>query len=87
MEKKGLTKLVLSKYQSSPYLLSEWQRGGKWTGAWDGEHNKIYYEEKWREPAEDYQQVVSAEIRKKMKVYFTENVKELKNLLLEGKLS
>lgn len=82
MDKKGFNCLILSKYQSSPHLLSEWQRGGKWRGCWDGDHNKLYYEEKWREPAEDYQQVVPAEIRKKMKVYWTKNTSELKSFFL-----
>lgn len=70
MDKKGFNCLILSKYQSSPHLLSEWQRGGKWTGSWDGDNNKNYYEEKWREPAEDYSAVVPHEIREKITLHW-----------------
>jgi hypothetical protein len=78
--------LVLSKYNSSPNLLSEWQRR-KWKGSWDNDNNKIYTEEKWI-LAEDYQTIVPTEIKSKIReIHWTENISELKNLLLEGKLS
>ena len=83
---KGVDCFVLSKYQTSPYLLSEWQRGGKWTGSWDDNNNKVYTEEKWGKLSQDYQVVISSEIRKKLTVNFAENVKDLRELLLGGKL-
>lgn len=84
--KKGINRLVLSKYQSPPHLLSEWQRR-KWKGSWDSNNNKNFTEEKWI-LAENYQEVVPAETKSKIKeIHWTENIKELRELFLESKLS
>lgn len=78
---KGINRLVLSKYQSSPNLLSVFLPKKK-TDSWHSDGSPVYTEEKW-DLAEDYQQVVPPENQKKMKVYFAKNTKELKNLLDE----
>jgi len=83
---KGIDRFVLSEYQSPPCLLSEWQRR-KWKGVWDNDNNKIYTEEKWV-LAENYQEVVPAETKAKIKeVHWTENIQDLRDLVLQSKLS
>ena len=83
---KGIDRFVLSKYQSPPHLLSEWQRR-KWKGVWDNDNNKIYAEEKWV-LAENYQEVVPAETKAKIKeIHWTENIQDLWDLVLQSKLS
>ncbi|RHZ36939.1 hypothetical protein [endosymbiont GvMRE of Glomus versiforme] len=71
---KGISRLVLSKYQSSPNLLSREIK------------NRDEKRKEWKK-AEDYQQVVYPEIKQKLTVNFAENTTELRKLLLGGGLS
>jgi hypothetical protein len=63
--------LVLSKFQLSPNLLSEWGS-----------------EKKKKSLSENYQEVVPAEIKSKIKeIHWTENIQDLRDLVLGNKLS
>lgn len=68
---KGFNQLVLSKYHSAPNILTKPSKK-------DPTKNKV---------SDDYNLVVPAEIRAKMTVHWTENIQELKKLILEGSLS
>ena len=68
---KGINHLVLSKYQTSPNLLIK-------KDECNPSINLTF---------EDYQTVIPPEIKEKMTTYWTENAKELRELLFEGKLS
>ncbi|KLL02007.1 MAG: hypothetical protein MRERC_5c012 [Mycoplasmataceae bacterium RC_NB112A] len=85
--KKGINRFVFSKYQSPPKLLSKWQHR-KWTGTYTaGDNKKIYTEEKWI-VVENYQEVVPTETKNKIKeIHWAENINQLRELVLEGKLS
>ncbi|MCE8162682.1 MAG: hypothetical protein I3273_02085 [Candidatus Moeniiplasma glomeromycotorum] len=70
--KKGIDKLVLSKFQSSPFIFLWNKKKSEWVEQKD----------------EDYQKVVPAETQARIKkVYWTENISQLRDLVLEGKLS
>ena len=68
---KEINRLVLSKYQTSPNLLVEKDESNP-------SINLTF---------EDYQTVIPPEIKEKMTAYWTENITELRKLLLGGKLS
>lgn len=68
--KKGVDHLVLSKYQTAP-LLSSWDEDQK----------------KWIQNEEDYQTVVPTETKAKIKeIHWAENIQDLRDLVLQGKL-
>jgi len=68
---KGVNRLVLSKYNTSPNILAK----------------KFKHSPSWRKIFDDYQTIVPSAIREKMTTYFAKNVKEMRELFLEGKLS
>jgi len=79
--KKEINRFVLSKYQTSPNLLSLKHKESGYAG------DEIRTKEKWV-LKDDYQKEVSPEIKAKIKeIHWTENIKELRELLLAGKLS
>jgi hypothetical protein len=77
---KGVNVLVLSAYNISPNLLNLLHK----TDYYNKE--KKHITEEWS-LAEDYSAVVPSEIREKMKVYWTKNISELRELILGGELS
>ena len=68
---KKVNHLVLSKYQSSPNLLT----------IRDINNSSL------KTIPEDYQQVISPEIKEKIQAYFTENIKELRELFLSKEIA
>ncbi|KLL02493.1 MAG: hypothetical protein MRERC_1c092 [Mycoplasmataceae bacterium RC_NB112A] len=66
----GLNQLVLSKYHSSPNILTKPSKK-------DSTKNIT---------SADYQQVVPAEVKSKLTVHWTENIKDLRELIFQNKL-
>ena len=76
---KGINHFVLSKYQTSPNLLSLKYKESFYAG------NQIKTEEKW-DLKDDYQKEVSPETKKKITINWVENINQLRDLVLQNKL-